>query len=211
MKDVAGNPLASDFVWSFTTTDPPPPPPTTGPGGPILVVSATANPFSQYYAEILRAEGLNAFSVMDVSAVTATVLNSYDVVILGDMALTTTQVTMFSNWVTAGGNLIAMHPDKQLASLLGITDAATTLADAYIQINTSTAPGAGIVSQTMQFHGSADKYTLSGATAVAALYSDATTATVESSAHGSKRGQRGRARRSIHLRSGPLNRLHASR
>ena len=37
---------------------------------------------------------------------------------------------MFSNWVTAGGNLIAMRPDKKLASLLGLTDASATLADA---------------------------------------------------------------------------------
>ncbi len=108
---------------------------------------------------------------------TSTTLNSYDVVILGDMALTTTQVTMFTNWVTAGGNLIAMHPDKKLASLLGITDAAATLSDAYVQVNTATAPGAGIVGQTMQFHGPADKYALAGATAAATLYSDASTAT----------------------------------
>ena len=41
----------------------------------------------------------------------------------------------------------------------------------------SVAPGAGIVGQTMQFHGTADRYTLAGATAVAALYADANTAT----------------------------------
>ena len=40
-----------------------------GPGGPILVV-AGANPFGRYYAEILRAEGLNAFDVHDIGAVT---------------------------------------------------------------------------------------------------------------------------------------------
>ena len=34
VKDVAGNPLASDFTWSFTTSAPPPPPPNEGPGGP---------------------------------------------------------------------------------------------------------------------------------------------------------------------------------
>ena len=84
---------------------------------------------------------------------------------------------MFSNWVTAGGNLIAMHPDKKLASLLGITDASATLADAYMLVDTSAAPGAGIVGQTMQFHGTADKYTLSGASPIATLYSNATTAT----------------------------------
>ncbi len=34
---------------------------------------------------------------------------------------------MLTNWVNGGGNLIAMHPDKQLAGLLGLTPSASTL------------------------------------------------------------------------------------
>ena len=124
VKDTAGNPTTSDFPWSFTTTAPPPPPPTQGPGGPILVVTAASNPFTTYFAEILRGEGANHFATMDLSQVTSTVLASYDVVILGETPLTASQVTMFTTWVNGGGNLIAMRPDKQLAALLGLTDAA---------------------------------------------------------------------------------------
>src|SRR5262249_5676636 len=134
------------------------------------------NPFGRYYGEILRNEGLNLFTVTDISLVTATTLNAYDVVILGEMPLTAAQVTMFSDWVTAGGNLIAMRPDKQLASLLGLTDASATRANQYLLMDTSGA-AAGLVNQTIQYHGTADLYTLSGATAVATLYSNATTAT----------------------------------
>ena len=47
--------------------------------------------------------------------VTPQVLTAYDTVILGEVPLNGPQVTMFSDWVTAGGNLIAMRPDKQLA------------------------------------------------------------------------------------------------
>ncbi len=177
VRDLAGNALAADVSWSFTTSDPPPPPPTEGPGGPILVVSAAANPFSRYYVEILRAEGLNAFTAMDVSLVTPAVLAAYDVVILGEMPLDAAQVTMLSDWTTAGGTLVAMRPDAQLAGLLGVTPVGDTLSNDYLLVNTASAPGAGIVGQTIQFHGKADLYTLSGATSLATLYSNATTAT----------------------------------
>jgi hypothetical protein len=115
-------------------------------GEPILVIISAANPFSTYYTEILRTEGLNAFTTIDISQVTDTVLATHDVVILGEVALTTTQVTMFTNWVNNGGNLIAMRPDKKLAPLLGLTDAGTTLSDGYFLVNTATAPGGGIAS-----------------------------------------------------------------
>ena len=93
------------------------------------------------------------------------------------MSLTGAQVTLLSDWVNAGGNLIAMRPDSQLATLLGLTSAGSTLNEAYLLVNTAAAPGQGIVNQTIQFHGTADRYTLNGATAIATLYSNATTAT----------------------------------
>lgn len=177
VKDVAGNAMANDHVWSFSTGAAVAQSPTEGPGGPILVVTDPSNPFGAYYAEILRAEGFNEFAVAEASTVTAATLAGYDVVILSQFALTPAQVTMFSTWATAGGNLIAMRPDKQLAGLLGLTDLGTTLADKYMLVNTSAAPGLGIVGETMQFHGTADRYSLTGASAVASLYSTSVTAT----------------------------------
>jgi hypothetical protein len=178
VKDVAGNALASNFTSSFSTaTATAPPALGQGPGGPILVVTAGQNPFTTYYSEILHAEGLNLFLVADIATVNASVLSAHEVVILGEMPLTPAQVTMFSDWVASGGNLIAMRPDKQLSPLLGLADAASALSDAYIRIDTSAAPGAGLVAETIQFHGTADLYTLSGATAVATLHSSATAAT----------------------------------
>src|SRR5437588_12949653 len=121
VKDTFGNAMASNVTWSFTTASG-----TSGPGGPILIVSSTGNPLTQYYGEILNAEGLNEYTISDISQVTASTLANYDLVILGDMALTSSQVSTLSNWVTSGGNLIAMHPDHQLASLLGLTPISST-------------------------------------------------------------------------------------
>jgi N,N-dimethylformamidase beta subunit-like protein/uncharacterized protein DUF4082/Big-like domain-containing protein len=170
ITDASGTPLASDFTWSFTTAPLPSP-------LPILVITRSGNKFTQYYQEILRAEGFNNFNAIDMLNVTEAALAQYDVAILGEMPLTASQVTMLNNWVGSGGNLIAMRPDKQLASLLGISDAASVRSDAYLLVNTSQAPGAGIVNQTIQYHGAADLYTLSGATQVATIYSGPSQAT----------------------------------
>ena len=154
------------------------PDPNQGPGGPILVITSTSTTFGKYYAEILRTEGLNEFSVSDIGPVTSTTLAAYDVVILaGPMTLSGAQVTMFTNWVNGGGNLIAMRPDPQLDSLLGLTSTAGTLTDVFGLVDTSTPAGNGIVSRAMQIHGIARAYTLNGATRVATLYTNPTTAT----------------------------------
>jgi hypothetical protein len=176
VKDQAGNALASNFSWSFTTGAPLPPSPVQGPGGPILVVTRAANPFTTYYAEVLRAEGLNEFALVDLASVSAATLAAYDVVILSEGTLTPAQVTMFTTWVNGGGNLIAMRPDKQLASLLGLVDAGTTIDNGYLLIANAGA-GAGLVNETIQYHGTADRYTLGTAAAVATLYSTSTAPT----------------------------------
>lgn len=152
--------------------------PTQGPGGPILIVTSATSTFSNYYAEILRTEGLNEFTVADVSTVTASMLANYDVVIVGQMAVPPTQVTALTNWVNAGGNLIVMAPDASLAGVLGITPSGATLSNGYLQVDTSAAPGNGIVGDTMQFHGTANLFTTGTAARLAALYSTATLPTV---------------------------------
>jgi fibronectin type 3 domain-containing protein len=166
--DLFGNRLAADATSPFATEASPP---------PVLVVGSTSNPFSMYLTEMLRNEGLDAFTTIDVSFLSPTLLAGFDVVLLGDIPLNAAQASTLTGWVNAGGNLIAMHPDKDLAGLLGLTTASGNLNNGYLKVDTSAPPGAGVVGSTIQFHGTADKYTLSGATAVATLYSNATTAT----------------------------------
>jgi len=175
-KDAAGNTM-QPLTWSFTTAAAAPPPPDQGPGGPILVVTSSADPFTKYYAEILRNEGLNEFSTTDVTSLSASSLTGRDVVVVANVGLSASQVTALTNFVNNGGSLIAMRPTSQLAGLLGITPATGTLSEGYLAVNTAQEAAAGITSQTMQFHGIADRYTLSGASTVATLYSNAATAT----------------------------------
>jgi hypothetical protein len=151
--------------------------PGDGPGGPVLAVVDNSDPFGRYYAEILRAEGLNEFAVKDKAELTAAALGGYQVVVLAQTSLTAAQVTTLTDWVQGGGNLIAMRPDPQLAGLLGLGADVGDLANGYLKVATGSPPGAGITGDTMQFHDSADLRSAAGATTVATLYSNATAAT----------------------------------
>jgi hypothetical protein len=151
-------------------------PPGDGPGGPIAVVTDSSNPFGRYYAEILRAEGLNEFDVTSTQDLAAT-LASHQVVLLATTSVDATQASQLATWVTNGGNLIAMRPNQQLASLLGLGADGGDLTNGYVGVATGSPPGAGITADTMQFHGTADRRPVTTATRVATLYDDADSAT----------------------------------
>jgi hypothetical protein len=147
-----------------------------GPGpDPILVVlnDSAPNPFGAYLPEILRAEGINTFDVVQLSAIDAPTLGAAALVVLAETPLTAPQATLFSNYVAAGGRLVAMRPDPQLAGVLGIGFAGGTVGNGYLLVNQS-GPGAGLQNLTLPFKGLADQYTLAGGTAVADLYSTRT-------------------------------------
>jgi hypothetical protein len=174
--DPSGN-LMTPTSWSFQTAAPPPPAIDAGPGGPIALVTSDANRSSSFLVEIARAEGLNQFANLKNTNLSATTLAAYDVVVLGDVAITDAQVTALTSWVNAGGNLILMRPDPRLLSLAGLTAQSGTVSNGYLAVDASTQPGAGITTDTMQFHGTANRYSLNGATTVATLYTTATAST----------------------------------
>jgi hypothetical protein len=151
--------------------------PAQGPGGPILVVTDPGDPVGTYYAEILRAEGLSEFGVTTKADLTAATLSGYQVVLLAHTSVTDAQASLLNGWVQGGGNLVAMRPDARLAGLLSLGADTGDLAAGYIKIATGSPPGAGITGETMQFHGTADRWSGAGAATVATLYSDADTAT----------------------------------
>ena len=64
-----------------------------------VVVTDPGDPFGTYYAEILRAEGLNEFAVTDTGNLDAATLADYQVVVLAQTAVTDAQTTVLTNWV----------------------------------------------------------------------------------------------------------------
>jgi hypothetical protein len=149
------------------------------PPAPILVITDPADPadhFGQYYGEILQAEGLNEFETAEIGTLTPDLLANRAVVVLARTSPTDAQVTTLTNWVAAGGNLIAMRPDAKLASLLGLGAKTDVLSNGYLTIDTKSVPGAGLTADSMQFHDTADRWTLAGATPIARLSTGALTA-----------------------------------
>ena len=175
LKDIYGT-AATTYTDTFTTGAALNSSLNQGLGGPVLVLSSSSYPYDTYLAEMLRSEGINYFTVKDISQLSSTLLSRYRMVLLARSALSAGQVSTLSSWVNAGGNLVAFHPDKQLAGLLGLTDRNQSLSDAYLKVDTTQNPGKGITAETMQYHTSADIYdTTSGTRTVATLYDDATT------------------------------------
>ncbi len=138
---------------------------------PILVIATNSN-FGTYTAEILRAEGFNEFQIDSLTdkKLNLACLNRFDVVILCEISVTESQKEMLSNYVKAGGDLIAFRPDKRLGEIFGINDENGSIAEAYLKIDVSDDIGKGLVSETIQFHGISDIYTLNGAEKIASLY-----------------------------------------
>jgi hypothetical protein len=145
---------------------------------PILVIGETSN-YGTYIGEILKAEGWNEFQIESPTdpELTPDYLRAFDVVLLGETPLTTGQQNLFADYVAGGGNLIAIRPDKKLATVMGLTDASGTVENGYVGIDTRTDFGAGLLFNTLQLHCSADRYVLNGAETVAILYATFTVAT----------------------------------
>jgi|GEM_PF-1454182 len=143
----------------------------------VVVNSGGSSPFGAYLGEILRAEGLSSFDVIELGSLTSTALNQHDLTILGETALTSGQAALLQTYINGGGRLIAMRPDAQIRALFGLGAASGTLTDGYLGMSGS-GVSAGLPTTTLQIHGAADQLALlGGATTVATLYSNASSAT----------------------------------
>lgn len=149
------------------------------PRQPILLIqdSGAAERFQSFVPELLLTEGLNGFQVAQLADLTASFLQHYGVVVLPHLVLNSSQVALLATYVDAGGTLVAFQPDLQLANVFGVLPSGSSLVEGWLQIQTGTAEGFGLTSQVLRFHGSADRYTLNGASALAFLYQDSTTPT----------------------------------
>ena len=174
--DTSNNVSALSSIQITVANSVPPRPGIRG-SGPVLVLTDPSNSFSDDYCDaLLKTEGLPECAATDAGNLGSSFpLSGYRTVILADgTPLSSSQVSLISSWVTGGGMLIAMRPNDNLDPLLGIGRTAGTISDAYYKVDPAQLPG--IETQTMQYHGQADEHALTGATALATLFTGANTA-----------------------------------
>ncbi|GBD10201.1 hypothetical protein HRbin22_02466 [Candidatus Thermoflexus japonica] len=143
----------------------------SGGEGPILLVENEKGtpPTGSYLAEILRAEGLNAFRMTPLSAVGEELLERFPLVVLSAGPLDTATGEALRRYVVRGGSLIALRPPLHLADLFGVELLPGQTMDSYLRIRPEHPVGRGFPPEALQFHGSADHYRLAGAEEIARL------------------------------------------
>lgn len=96
-------------------------PPAEGPAdAPILTVEGRHRPFARYYADILTAEGLGLFASIPLEEMTGAALATRSVVILDSADLRKDTIADLSDWVGAGGLLVAMRPGDRVRNAFGL-------------------------------------------------------------------------------------------
>lgn len=163
-----GLPLSVGVVTQFDTYVPldPPEPDAT----PILVVTDPRHPSGSYYAEILRAEGLNLFSMIRASDVTPQRLESADIVIVTNAEADTIPQDVLADWVNEGGNLIAFEPTGEKLSLFGLAEVGPPVPNGYLRADPESAASRGIVQDTLQLRVVARRYDRLDGTTIAHLF-----------------------------------------
>lgn len=119
---------------------------------PLLIVTGPDNPYSAFYAEIMKAEGLTLFNAVPSVSVDEDTLGDYAVVLLGTSDFPNMHLPALRHWVQAGGTLVAMKPRGELSRIFCLGETRTSKAGGYLQVEPPQAT-AGITDRPMQIHG----------------------------------------------------------
>jgi hypothetical protein len=128
-------------------------------GAAGLIVTASTRPYTSYYEEILKAEGLNLFDSTAEDHFDPRTLDRYAVVLLAASSLPVTSMKALENWVQAGGSLIAIRPGKHILSRMClIGHAKPPLRRAYLRALSGVGAAEKFARWPLQLHGEIDQH-----------------------------------------------------
>lgn len=142
---------------------------------PLLVIldSSAPNRFAAYIEEILDIEGVVLRSRIDLShdALTADILNGTTTALLADISPSAAVQQSLRAYVEGGGNLVALHPPREMADVFGLLPSKSivnmAVRDRYVRQDTEHPLAKDPLAPALQFLGEADLYTPEHADAVA--------------------------------------------
>lgn len=141
--------MASAYTWSFEV--PARPRLSSSLGGPVLLVTDNRNPYDEFYAEMLRAEGLTSFTSVDLRDLSAAALDGHAVVLLSGTP-DSEAMSQLRGWVESGGQLITMRPEGELADLAGHSPTGDSVTNGSLWADGSSTAGRELASTPIAVH-----------------------------------------------------------
>lgn len=139
------------------TTRPAPESPSLEGELPVLIVEGNDSPYASYYAEILKAEGLNLFHTVPEDHFDPAILGRYSLLILAGSALPPQKVHAIERWVRSGGSLVAIRPNSDLLALMCLKQEGSLRRTGYIKANPKLALSQAFAAHALQVHGDIDQ------------------------------------------------------
>lgn len=109
----------------------------------MLIIHAPDDPqcrYSQYFAAVLRGEGYADLHPCMLEELSRPLLQAHDLVVLPRCALSWDQIDLLTDYVAAGGVLVAAQPDYQLLRRFGLEPIFSGRVGPRICINTALSP-----------------------------------------------------------------------
>ena len=112
--------------------------------------SDSGSRYSRYLAELLRSEGFMHFSEADLATLVNNDLSHEELLILPRVSLSRTQMNHLIDYVHHGGRLLALLPDAQFVTRLGLKPQHRAIDGGYLQIDAGMRQTAGLCTEPVQ-------------------------------------------------------------
>lgn len=144
--------MDAPHTWAFEVRADPQP--TSGPGGPVLLVTDEANPYDEFYAEILRSEGLPGFDTIALRDLGDAALGDHAVAVVSGTPPPAARLRL-RHWLEAGGQLVLNGTSDELAGLAGLRRVPGAITQGELRIDTDSEAGRGLPAAPLRLHSEA--------------------------------------------------------
>jgi hypothetical protein len=144
--------MDAPYTWTFVVSAAPRL--SRGPGGPVLLVTDDRNPYDDFIAEILRAEGMPAFETIALRDLASATLADHAVAVVSGTPRPTARLQL-GRWLEAGGRLVLNDAGDELAGLAGLRRVPGAVAEGDLLVDPDSRAGRGVPATPLRLHAEA--------------------------------------------------------